>query len=247
MKKIAAKKLRELLADVQVHNERQLFKPVLPAPPVISYRKTDRHQFARWVVARSGHKTDPEHGHFLDGGNKIFPVTAATTRDGQFIRARDWASEKYGYTTDEWVKTPFGGWAPKVALESALWHYLPELFEKPTTTIYIPPTTLPDARPLDEVIKKTLVRDHEQAMGAALQVAVPVAHAHLSAHENTTNEDDTSAETDGWYRVVGANVAVFIKAMSEHDAKNRVEHMINRLTMDCDLNLHVTKRDPEVN
>ena len=235
MKKVSAKKLRELLADVRAHNEGQLFKPVLPEPPVISYRKSDRHQFARWVVARSGYKTDPEHGHFLDGHNKVFPVTAATTRVGQFIRAREWASEKYGYTIDEWEKTPFGSWAPKTALDAALWHYLPELFEESTsagdptvarivekmygddadepqtTTVYIPPTQLPDVRPLSEVIQ------------------------HVS-----------SVKTDGWYRVVGANVAVFIQATSEHDAKNRVEHMINRMTMDGGGVLYTTKRDPEV-
>lgn len=59
-------------------------------------------------------------------------------------------------------------------------------------------------------------------------------------------ESEPTVETDGWYRVVGAGVAVFTYATSEQDARNRVEHMIQRVTMDVDTNLHITKRDPEV-
>lgn len=132
VKKMSAKKLRELLADAGVHNDYQLTKMIMPTPPIIAYRKTNRHQFARWIVARHGYKTDPEHGHFLDGYNKVFPITPVISRDAQLIRAREWASEKYGYTIDEWVKTPFGSWAPKDVLEAALRHHLyhraPHLF-----------------------------------------------------------------------------------------------------------------------
>lgn len=208
MKKVSAKKLREMLADIQAHNEGRLFKAVQPAPPVITHRPANRHQRARWVVTRVGYKTDPEHGHFLDGGNKIFPISSADHKQSELVRAIGWASEKYGYEIGEWEKTPFGSWTPKSALETALRHYLPELFE---TSVYVPPTVLPDMRPLAEAVQ------------------------HVS-----------SIETDGWYRVLGANVAVFIQATSEHDAKTRVEHMINRMTMDVTLDLHITKRDPEV-
>lgn len=214
MKKVSAKKLRELLADVRAHTEGRLFKPVQPAPPVITHRSANRHQRARWVVTRVGYKTDPEHGHFLDGRNKIFPISSVDHKQSELVRAIGWASEKYGYTIDEWEKTPFGSWTPKSALETALRHYLPELFDaeaSKTTTVYAPPTQLPDVRPLAEVVQH-----------------VP------------------SIETDGWYRVVWANVAVFIQATSEHDAKTRVKHMINRMTMDVTLDLHITKRDPEV-
>lgn len=93
-------------------------------------------------MSRSGYKTDPEGGHFLNQFNKVFIITASTSSDAQRNAAMAWASERY--------------------------------------------------------------------------------------------------------RVVGANVAVFIQATSEHDVKTRVEHMINRMTMNCDLNLYITKRDPEV-
>lgn len=252
MKKVSAKKLREMLVDVRAHTEGRLFKPVQPAPPVITHRSANRHQRARWVVTRVGYKTDPEHGHFLDGGNKIFPIDAVYLKQTQLEAAIDWASEKYGYTADEWVRTPFGSWAPKAALEHALRHYLPELFGESTSTG-------------DPVVKritdKLYGEDPEWAestpevkptgrsagnTGESIRRAFDFLEGE-SRTDESLKVDVSSVDADGWYRVVGANVAVFIQATSEHDAKTRVELMINRMTMNCTLSLHITKRDPEVN
>lgn len=251
MKKVSAKKLRELLADVRAHTENQLFKPVLPAPPVISYQPANRHQRARWVVTRVGYKTDPEHGHFLDGHNKIFRVDGVTPKEPARVLAIDWASEEYGYTTAEWAKTPFGSWVPKVALETALRHYLPELFGESTST----------GDPVVKRITDKLYGEDPEWAESTPEVkptgrsagntgeSIRRAFDFLKGESRTDESlkvDVSSVDADGWYRVVGANVAVFIQATSEHDAKTRVELMINRMTMNCTLSLHITKRDPEV-
>lgn len=198
MKKISATRLRDMLEQVVVHNDHNLFQHVKPVPPVISYAKSDRHQYARWRVWRPGFKVNP-NAHWHDGGAKTFLVASAQKKAEQFEAAKNWASEKYGYTIDEWEKTPYGSWVPKDALEAALRHHLPHLF-------------------VEEGDDTTLI-------------------------ESARTRVDTG---DDWYRVVGANVAVFIQATDAEDAKKRVMHMINRLTMDCSLELHITKRDPEV-
>lgn len=235
MKKTSAKKLRELLAGVRLHNEAHLFKPVLPTPPVISYRSSNRHQRGRWVVTRAGHKTDPKHGHFLDAYNKVFPVDGVNSKQTQLVRAIGWASEKYGYTIDEWEKTPFGSWAPKDALKAALLHYLPELFEESTST----------SDPTVKRITDKLYSEDPEWVESTLDVE-STSRPVDSTSESITRAQDSSVSTDGWYRVVGANVAVFIQAASTDDAKNRVTHMIQRMSMDCSLELYTTKRDPEV-
>lgn len=278
MKKISAKRLRDMLEQVVVHNDHGLFRHVKPVPPVLSFTKRDRLWSACWRVWRPGLRVDP-NAHWHDHGAKTFLVGSAQEKAEQFETARNWASEKYGYTTD-WVKTPFGSWVPKDALDAALRHYLPDLFEE---TVYVPPTVLPDMRPLDEVIKKIpshgdvlrieglssvedsnvrqaaldaysevwipskgLTRDHERGMRAALQAAVPIAHAHLNACKSSTGVDDDTDGTSHWYEVRGAGVTVLVRAIDETDAETRVKRLINRMTMDCSLELHITRRDSEV-
>lgn len=214
MKKHTATQLRNLLSSrARIVNESSFFRVIAPAPPVVTYRKTDRHLYARWLVTRVGYKTDPEGGHFLDGHNKTFLVVSADQKQSELVLALSWASEKYGYPPDEWVKTPFGSWAPKTALDTALRHHLPHLFAEEGE----------DATPVEPsgVIETTI-------------------------HTPIDRVTSPTVETDGWYRVVGANVAVFIRATNADDAEKRVQHMIQRMTMDCSLELHITKRDPEV-
>lgn len=277
MKKISAKRLRDMLEGVTVFNDHSLFSVVRPTPPVISFAKRDRHWSARWYVWRVGFKVDP-NAHWHDNGAKTFMVghvRGAYDKDEQFAAAKDWASEKYGYTTDEWSKTPFGSWVPKDALEIALSYHLPEHFGR---TVYVPPTELPDMRPLSEAVKKAplestgdpvvkritdklYAEDPEWAESepAVETQARPVGDMSESIRkafdlledESRVDEsmkvDVSTVETDGWYRVVGSGVGVFTYATSAEDAKKRVMFMINRISMDASLELHVTKRDPEVN
>lgn len=306
MKKISVKRLRDMLEQVVVHNDHGLFKHVRPVPPVLSYTKQDRHWSACWRVWRAGLVVDPE-AHWHDNHAKTFIVSSAQEKAEQFAAAKDWASERYGYTTDEWVKTPYGSWAPRTGLEAALRHHLPHLFveegENTTsiepsgvreTTIHIPgdPVVKRITDKLysdgtDEVIKKIPshgdvlringltsiedsdvrtaaldayseewegsryeVRDHQRALRAAVKAGVEVVLAHLNSRENDVDDHGADENTENgalhWYEVRGANVAVFVQALDEHDARSRVRRMINRMTMDCSLELHITKRDPKM-
>lgn len=280
MKKISAKQLREMLLELSVYNDHELFKIVNPTPPVISHVTSNKWQSPRWRVWRVGRNVDP-NAHWKDNGAKAFLIlrvrdeTPGQAKNRAFNAAVAWASEKYTRWSDEWVKTPFGSWVPKDALEIALSYHLPEHFGR---TVYVPPTELPDMRPLSEAVKKApleptgdsvvkritdklYAEDPEWAESepAVETQARPVGDMSESIRkafdllegESRVDEsmkvDVSTVETDGWYRVVGSGVGVFTYATSAEDAKKRVMFMINRISMDASLELHVTKRDPEVN
>jgi hypothetical protein len=223
MKKIAAAKLRDQLAYVGVHGDRQLFTAVETMPPVIVYRLSNRHAYPRWLVTRPGYKTDPTYGHFLDGHNKAFVVKRRDDKKPQLELAIDWASKKYSFTLDEWVKTPYGSWAPRAVLETALRHHLPHLFGESGSTV----------TPIESTgATETALYSH---------VSAPPVDAPAEAVE------PPGQDTDGWYRVLGANVAVFVQATNADDARGRVEHMINHTLTDVTPTLHVRPaRDEEL-
>lgn len=214
MKKISAKRLREMLDNVRVYNDHDLSMIVNPVPPVVSYTKAERYWSAKWSVWRVGRRTDPK-SHWHDGGAKVFTVehvNGSLNKDEQFTAAIAWANERYTKWSDEWVKTPFGSWMPKDALEAALRHHLPELFVTKGAG--------------DPVVKRITDK--------------------LYAENPEMAESEPTVETDGWYRVVVAGVAVFTQATSEQDALQRIDHMVRHMATSVDVTPHITKRDPEV-
>jgi hypothetical protein len=253
VKKISAKRLREMLSTVRVYNDHGLSMVVSPTPPVVSYTKAERYWSAKWSVWRVGHRTDPK-SHWHDGGAKVFTVehvNGSLNKDEQFTAAIAWANERYTKWSDEWVKTPFGAWMPKDALEAALRHHLPELFvtkgagdpvvKRITDKLYADDPEWAESTAVVDPLRQP-VGDISESIRKAFDLLEGESRTDASR-----DVDVSTVETDGWYRVVGAGVAVFIQATGEQDALNRVEHMTRRVTMDVDTNLHVIKRDPEVN
>lgn len=253
MKKVSAKRLREMLEAVKIYNDHGLTWVVDPTPPVISYAKAGRHWSAKWFVWRTGHKVDP-NAHWHDHGAKVFPVSnvgGTLNKDEQFIAATAWASEKYVRWSDEWVKTPFGSWMPKDALEVALRHHLPELFvvkgagdpvvKRITDKLYAEDPEWAESTPNVETPQRP-VGDMSESIRKAFDLLEGDSRVDESMKTGVS-----SVDADGWYRVVGSGVAVFTQATSAEDAKRRMMFMIDRISMDASLQLHVTKRDPEVN
>lgn len=64
-------------------------------------------RYAQWAVIRPGYKTDPD-GHWMDYGNKVFPVACTAAKELQLDAAKEWAAARYGIK--EWAKTPYGSW-----------------------------------------------------------------------------------------------------------------------------------------
>lgn len=224
MKKISAKRLREQLEAKRIHNDHGFSKVVSPTPPMISHQTSQRWHSSNWRVWRVGVKVNP-NAHWSDNGAQSFIIqptrgeTPGQAKIRTFTEAIAWASEKYGYTPDEWVKAPFGAWMPKDALEQALRFHLPELFDgevaapKPTRDPVVKRIT-------DKLYGETELKETEPFI-------LPL-------------------DADGWYRVVGSGVAVFIHATTEEDALKRVKFMVQRMSMDASLEWSVSKRDPEV-
>lgn len=280
MRKVSPKRLREMLYAVKVHNDHELFKVVSPTPPLISYITADKWRSPKWRVWRIGLKVNP-NSHWQDGGAMAFIVsrygdeTPGQAKNRALTEAVAWTSKRYGYTTDEWEKTPFGAWAPKNALEVALSHHLPEHFGQ---VVYVPPTERPDTRPLNEVVKRVPIEsvgdpvvkritdklytedpewvestpkvDTRERLVGGTSEAIRKAFDTLedeSRADESPKVEISSFDADGWYRVVGAGVAVFVQATDAANARGRVEHMIKRMSMDASLELHITRRDSEVN
>lgn len=244
MKKISAKKLREMLLESRVHNDHELFKVVNPTPPVISHVTSSKWESPRWRVWRVGRKVDP-NAHWKDNGAKTFLIsrvgdeTPGQAKNRAFNAAVAWASEKYTRWSDEWVKTPFGSWAPNDALEVALSHHLLEIFGE---IVYAPPTERPDTRPLAEAIKCAPIEPPAPTGDPVVKRITDK----LYAENPEMAESAPTVETDGWYRVVVAGVAVFTQATSEQDAFQRIDHMVRHMATSVDVTPHITKRDPEV-
>lgn len=223
---MSAKRLRELLVTRGVRNDHDLSKVVQPTPPVISYAKADRYWTQKWYVWRVGFNLDP-NAHWHDRGKKVFAVGkvhGVSDKSEQFIAATAWASERYTQWSDEWVKTPFGSWMPQDALEQALQFHLPELFDGAGRT----PKVVGDS-----VVKR--ITDKLYGEDPEFAESVPSVDPYVM-----------SLDGDGWYRVVGSGVAVFIHATNQEDALKRVKFMAQRMSMDASLEWHITKRDPEV-
>lgn len=256
MKKVSTKRLREMLDNARAHNDHELFKAVNPAPPLISHSAADKWRSPKWRVWRVGFKTDP-NAHWQDGGAKTFVIsrhgdeTPGQAKARVFTTAVAWASEKYTQWSDEWVRTPFGSWAPKDALEQALRHHLPELFavkgagdpavKRITDKLYAEDPEWAESTPNVETPQRPI-----GDMSESIRKAFDLLEGDSRVDESMKTEV-SSVDADGWYRVVGSGVAVFTQATSAEDAKRRMMFMIDRISMDASLQLHVTKRDPEVN
>lgn len=256
MKKISAKKLREMLLESRVHNDHELFKVVNPTPPVISHVTSSKWESPRWRVWRVGRKVDP-NAHWKDNGAKTFLIscvgdeTPGQAKNRAFNAAVAWASEKYTRWSDEWVKTPLGSWAPKDALEAALRHHLPELFKEKKSTgdpvvkhitdkLYAEDPEWVESTPKVETQERP-VGDMSESIRKAFDLLEGDSRV-----DESMKVDVSTVETDGWYRVVVAGVAVFTQATSEQDALQRIDHMVRHMATSVDVTPHITKRDPEV-
>lgn len=158
---------------------------------------------------------------------------------------------EYTQWSDEWVKTPFGSWAPKDALEAALRHHLPELFKEKKSTgdpvvkritdkSYADDPERVESEPVIDPLRRP-IGDMSESIRKAFDLLEGDSRVDESMKVNVS-----SVETDGWYRVVVAGVAVFTQATSEQDALQRIDHMVRHMATSANVNPHITKRDPEV-
>lgn len=88
--------------------------------PFISYTPAETgrgYKSANWQIARKNFITDKE-AHWRDYGKKTFSVYRREEKAAQLEAALAWASERYGVT--EWVKTPFGSYAPAAFVKARL-------------------------------------------------------------------------------------------------------------------------------
>jgi hypothetical protein len=87
------------------------------------YQQTGRaYQSAAWQVMRPGVKTDPK-AHWQDHGNKTFYVYTPVreSKEPQRLAAIEWASKRYGFDPQDWVRSPFSdAWLPRSVLDAAL-------------------------------------------------------------------------------------------------------------------------------
>lgn len=129
MKKIGAKKLRELLQEIKIYNDYELLgaKRLKTSVPFISLTSGGRSFSTRWHVVRVGFKTDL-NAHWSDNGCKTFIAygNTAAARNAALAEAQTWAGERYKIT--EWVKTPYGAWTSGPHLRARLRALLPEIY-----------------------------------------------------------------------------------------------------------------------
>jgi hypothetical protein len=126
-KSFTAKKLRELLALKNIHNDFELIGDTDGKIPFVMYRSgwKKKNVISAWQVLVTERRTDPE-GQYRDGFNKTFPVDG-DARVSALGHAKQWATETYG--TTDWVKTPFGSWTSGVHLQARLAELMPETFD----------------------------------------------------------------------------------------------------------------------
>lgn len=129
MSKLSAKRQREILADRHnIHNPHGLCAAVMEWFPdrkvvYVDYRPQETGRAflsAAWQVVRPGFKTDP-NSYWRDYGHKTFDVwRPGKDKEPKRLEAIAWASERYGFDPDEWVKTPFGSYMPASVLAPVL-------------------------------------------------------------------------------------------------------------------------------
>lgn len=126
-KSFTAKKLRELLALKNIHNDWELLGDTDGKIPFVMYRNGFKKNgvLSAWQVLVANRRTDPD-GHYRDGFNKTFLVGEVGTV-AAVEQARRWATERYDI--HDWVKTPYGSWTSQAHLRTRFSELMPELFD----------------------------------------------------------------------------------------------------------------------
>lgn len=131
--RISAKRVRDLLMLQKIYNDFLLVGDTQGRVPFVTYRNAVLKDgvTAAWQVVTPGRSTNV-HGHYRDHYNQTFEVENARSADARSAVLRQalaWASERYGISSDEWVKTPFGGYTSKAHLGARLRELLPREFD----------------------------------------------------------------------------------------------------------------------
>jgi hypothetical protein len=191
-KSFTAKKLRELLALKNIHNDYELVGDTDGTMPFVMYRNGFKktNVFSAWQVLVVNQRTDPD-GKYRDGFNKTFLVDN-DARTSALGYAKQWATEQYGIT--DWVKTPFGGWTSSAHLDARLRELLPETFD-------------PDYRdPTVQKIVAKLYSDDTSERMFKVQVQLYV-KPEPPLYVSATSEDDARRQvTQLFTRVAGTRV-----------------------------------------
>lgn len=126
-KSFTAKKLRELLALKNIHNDFELIGDTDGKIPFVMFRSgyQKKNVISAWQVLVVNRRTDPD-GVYRDGFNKTFPTDNAL-RATALTQAKTWAEEHYDIT--DWAKTPFGSWTSEAHLQARLAALMPETFD----------------------------------------------------------------------------------------------------------------------
>lgn len=191
-KSFTAKKLRELLALKNIHNDFELVGDTDGKIPFVMFRSgyKKKNVISAWQVLATNRRTDPE-GQYRDGFNKTFPVDDQV-RLTALAQAKQWAEEHYGVA--DWVKTPFGSWTSGAHLQARLHELMPETFD-------------PEYR--DPTVQKIVAKlygdnDEERMFRVTIQLyAKPESPLYVSA----TSEDDARRQvTQLFVKVAGTRV-----------------------------------------
>jgi hypothetical protein len=126
-KRYTSKKLRELLALKNIHNDFELVGDTDGKIPIVMYRNGFKKNgvLSAWQVLVVNRCTDPD-GQYRDGFNQTFLVGELGTIVAA-ERARQWAGEHYD--VHDWVKTPYGSWTSEAHLSARFRELLPETFD----------------------------------------------------------------------------------------------------------------------
>lgn len=122
MPKKTIKALREELEANQVHNIANLAGK---GNPYVDYRPASDHYrvSAAWQVSRPGYTTDNDpEPYYRNHGRKTFKTDGRADFEPKRLAAIEWASNRYGYQADDWVRSPLGRneWLPRSVFEKRL-------------------------------------------------------------------------------------------------------------------------------
>lgn len=72
----------------------------------LSYVPNGQWNSSRWCVVRPGFNTDPD-AHFMDDGNKVFPLHQHEHSRVDALRAaQEWCEKRYGFEPGDWGTIP---------------------------------------------------------------------------------------------------------------------------------------------
>ena len=110
-------KVTRALKNVGIYNDSLFFGP----HPYIWNRVRGGHRDvfpSGWYVSKRGEDLTDGKGHWNDQGQKFFSYITREDKAEALEKAIAWARERFGI--EEWARSPFGGYGPKVFVEKRL-------------------------------------------------------------------------------------------------------------------------------